>query len=149
MPEEKDPLRITFGSEKHHMEELLCPRPLSGWEETIIDRIVGCATGERNALHSQLRTASVVGECRHCPTVWLKVDAASSQPLRSARGELRFGIASCESEGRDLDGMPISILLHLNGGLVSELEVFRGDSEPLLAMPRPEPLNIVRPDDVS
>lgn len=140
---------ITFGSEKHHMEELLRPRPLTRWEEAVIERIVDCTTTDREALRGQLRTVAVVGECRHCPTAWLNVDRAYSQALRSASGEPRFGTVNCELEGKDLDGMPISILLHLNRGFVSELDVFRGDSEPLLAVPQPEALEIICRGDAS
>jgi hypothetical protein len=48
-----------------------------------------------------------------------------------------------EAEGLDEDGVPISVLLHVVNGVVSELEIYKADGSPIRKMPHPQDLQLV------
>ena len=48
-----------------------------------------------------------------------------------------------EGQGVDLDGTPVHFLLHIQNGLVKELEIYKADASPILRMPPPEDLEII------
>lgn len=52
-----------------------------------------------------------------------------------------------EAEAVDGDGVPVAVLLHVVDGMLDELEVFRGDSGPLLNPIRADSLTVVPPQD--
>lgn len=55
-----------------------------------------------------------------------------------------------EAEMKDDDGVPVRLLLHVVDDLARELEVYKGDSSPLIAKLTPSRLRIVKPgEDIS
>jgi hypothetical protein len=57
-----------------------------------------------------------------------------------ARVEQRIPV---EAEAADADGVTIHFLLHVIGGVLKEVEVFREDSEPIRRFPRSAQLQIL------
>ncbi|MDP3541865.1 MAG: hypothetical protein Q8T11_05285 [Elusimicrobiota bacterium] len=45
-----------------------------------------------------------------------------------------------EAESKDADGMGLHFLLHVVGGFLRELEIFREDSEPIKGLPQADAL---------
>jgi hypothetical protein len=43
----------------------------------------------------------------------------------------------------DLDGVPISFLLHVVGSQIRELEIYKADGSPIKRMPAPEQVDVV------
>lgn len=48
-----------------------------------------------------------------------------------------------EAQSKDADGMDIHFLLHVVGGFLRELEIFREDSEPIKELPRADTLVVL------
>lgn len=137
-----DTTHVTFGPSSHDIREFEDPRPLKDWEIDVLDRVLRIPFEGRDNALLQVRSARVEAECLHCPTVWLTVDTLSSEVITKG-GRPLVGILPCELEGRDADGMPISILIHVREGYVYELEVFRVDGNPLLALPHARTLRTI------
>jgi hypothetical protein len=95
------------------------PRSLDTREAEILRMLLEVDFEGRDALAAQLQSATVTvvddnGSLRfHIPY--------------GARAEVVKRIP-VEAEAADIDGMPVHILLHVVGGLLNELEVYREDS---------------------
>jgi hypothetical protein len=96
----------------------------------------------REELRQQLRAARVTAVCRcGCRSILLEVDHRLAPPAQVRR---RIPI---EATGADVDGMTIHLLLHVVGGYMTELEVFREDGEPLVALPAATELSLFSLDE--
>lgn len=128
----REPFEVRFTRHTFHTIE---PRPLSAWERDTIERILANSFHGRGAAIRQLKTVCVETECSHCPTIWLQVQDPQDRVARN--GQPWQGIAPCELHGFDIDGMPYQILLHIDEGVITELDAFRGDGGRFLALPDP------------
>lgn len=88
------------------------------WCERMLDESVP----RRDILLSQLRGAEVVGYCNcGCRTI----------SIRITDGLPRYPYATRVPVEMEIESPPILFLLHIVNGFVSELEVFRGDLQPI------------------
>jgi uncharacterized protein DUF6984 len=110
------------------------PRPLTSHETAILRTLLNADFPGSAALLGQLPSATVV-------------------PLDQA-GSLRFEVGHSatadvvrripvEAETDDADGMTVHLLLHVVGGVIDELEIYREDSKPLQGTIRPGSLRIL------
>jgi len=119
------------------MSDGVLPRPLTALESGLIRRLLSQPFPGREKLLLQLNSAVVSGTCScGCPSVTLTVKHRAAQ---QASVTSRVPI---EAVGLDSDGAPVHVLLHVAGGVLCELEVFREDSKPLIAVPDPSSLRV-------
>jgi hypothetical protein len=101
-------------------------RELTEAERKILQALLGRPFPGSHALQQQLSSTRVRSECTcGCATLDLRVDAPS---LPLARVRTRVPVQALAT---DRDGMGILINLHVVDGLLSELEILRGDGAPL------------------
>jgi hypothetical protein len=137
-----DGVEIRFTS--HDPRPVIPARSLNDWERALIGRILSMHVEGQEAALAQASSARVEAECSHCPSVWLRVNDAESN-LIGEGGEPFQGVAPCEIHGRDADGMPFQILLHIDHGVLTEVDAFRGDGQSFLRLPDPEASELVCP----
>jgi len=130
IPVTKDQIRFVT----HDPQPVVPPRELNAWERTIVDRLLSAPFPGRQAALGQAATLRVDAECPRCPSVWFRTEAAPDELILSG-GERYWGIAPCEFHGRDLDGVPYQILLHIEDGLLAWIDAFRFGPEPFLQRP--------------
>lgn len=115
------------------------PRPLTKDQGELLEFLLSEPFPGRDELQSQLATARVTAECScGCRSSALDVDRSASPPVRSIE---RIPV---EAEGADVDGTEVDLLLHVVGGYMNELEIFRVDSKPIVRVPRPGKLQLFR-----
>jgi hypothetical protein len=113
-----------MGDETFHKVEP--PRKLWPWERQVIAKILATPQPFADAAASQLATARVSRECGHCPSVdftyptGVELITDAGQPVLGALRPIR---------GRDRDGMFVEAVLIVTDGLVSALDVWRGDGQ--------------------
>lgn len=90
----------------------------------------------RDELQAQLATATVQTVVSLGAPAYLFHLASGAQP---AAVRQRVPV---EAQAPDADGVRIHFLVHVLGGLLSELEVHREDGEPVLNIPAPEALEV-------
>jgi hypothetical protein len=101
-------------------------RPLNSSERELLERLLTAVVPGQNELRLQLKDSQV-------------------EPIDS-NGSLRFKINSdivapvarripVEAQRQDNDGMWIHALLHVIDGKLSELEIYKDDSSPVIRMP--------------
>jgi uncharacterized protein DUF6984 len=124
------------------IREIAPPRKLTEIEAGILQLLLSPAFAGRDDLQRQAKVARVRGMCScGCPSIILFVESSLAPPANVKR---RIPI---EAEGTDLDGMPIHFLLHVVDGYLSEIEVYREDSRPVLDLPDPSSLKLFSLDD--
>ena len=121
----------------HEITELTNPRPLKAKEEELLNFLLSKPFPGRDALRAQLKSVRVMTDCKDCPTIELAVDQTTG-PVATVKARVPI-----EAEGFDSDGVRIHLLLHVVDGLLSELEIFREDVNPILNLPSPDSLNLV------
>ena len=139
---------ITFAT--HNTEELHPPRRLSQAERKLLDRLLSVDFEAHDKVREQLERVQVGAVCTDCPTIWFEPGPLPRELIIERRGKPLQGIVSCELEGGDRDGVPISVLLHVYGGHLDKLEVVRADGKPILEMPGAENFDVIcsqRPPD--
>lgn len=110
------------------------PRPLRDDERALLDAIVAAAAppGERAALRAQAAVAEVTGRCGcGCASVELRVGGAV--PASAAESPLDGGTVLGDA-GELLGG----VLLFLEDGRLSGLELYGLDDEPIATIPSPD-----------
>lgn len=119
---------------------LVPPRDLNDWERRLLHSLTSLSFPGSIELRQQIPWVSVAEEYPPGdPSVIFVVNRDASPP---AQVEGRIPV---EAEGKDDDGMPILILLHVIDGYLWELELFRGDSGSVLRLPEPEQLEFFAP----
>lgn len=101
---------------------------LVDWEERLIARLLSVEFPGRKEITEQLKD---------CLAKILDQDGSLGFQIRSktlAPVEKRVPV---EAEGKDADGHPIHVLLHVVQGRVTELEIYREDGAPVQRMPDP------------
>lgn len=105
------------------------PRDFTPEETSVIEKLLCVEFEGRNALKEQLNHTKVIGNCS-CGCRSILLSSGSLAPMLSPSQRIPV-----EMESMDDDGVPVLFLLHVIEGYVSELEVFRADSEPLIKIP--------------
>jgi hypothetical protein len=125
--------RVTFSH--HRFRELPTMRELTDWEREMSERMLNGEPGVDAAALRQVASALVTSDCLDCPTVELWVDPDAGQlPSLIDAGQPRTGVLSASLHAQ-VDRVLMVALLHVQEGLLTELEVFRPDGEPLESPP--------------
>ncbi len=111
-------------------------RTLTSSETAYIEKLLSSAVPARDALRAQLQGALAQ-----------QIDDEGSLEFRVITGPKASVISRIpvEAEARDLDGMPLHMLLHVVDGVVTELEIYRDGSGPILHLPPPEEWEVFVP----
>ena len=110
-------------------------RELTDWERQVLDRLLSVSFEGSEELRRQIPVVRVTAHPeRDLPSVGLRVDHIRAP---AARSDLRVPV---QAIGKDADGMEILFLLHVDRGYIRELEIFRGDSGGIQAVPPPQTL---------
>ena len=120
------------------VENIIPPRPLTPREQELLQYLLQAEFPGKQALVKQAETLLVSGHCAcGCASILFRVDTTSAP---SALVQRRIPV---EAEGADMDGVIIHFLLHVVQGWLSELEIFREDSEPILKLPPTKTLQVL------
>lgn len=110
-------------------------RDLTEDERGLIEKLLSPAFPGRDALLSQLKSASAVTALDDGT---LDLQVAPDAPRAAVTSRVPV-----EGQTRDADGIAILILLHVVNGHLHELEIVRGDDGPILRPPRASALSVV------
>lgn len=135
--------RVEFMWDKHMNYEIHPLRELNDWERAVLDRLLSIPFPGHEAGLDQLPKLRVDIACSHCPSVWLVKDAPETRPILGSDGKPLQGILPCELEGHDVDGMYMSVLVHVRNGSLRGIDAFRGDLKPFWEIPGPARLDVV------
>jgi hypothetical protein len=100
------------------------PRPLLAEERALLDRLIAWASEEWKGLHAQAERARVSESCSQCPTFFLSLGARSHDPATQV---------AARATGDDADGARFDVQLHVEGGLLRQVEVTREDGATFVA----------------
>lgn len=107
----------------------IIPRDFTSEEATVLEKMLSADFEGKGALREQLSHTKVTGYCDcGCKSVRFACNPSASKYPFNER-------IPVEMEVMDEDGVPVLFLLHMISGYVSELEVFRADSEPIAELP--------------
>lgn len=109
-------------------------RPLTDWERRLILRLLQPSFPGRDVLIEQLK--SILGR---------PIDENGSLELQSecsTKAPVAKRVAT-EGETLDRDGTTIHYLLHVVGGRMRELEVYKDDSSKVIEHPDPEEVEVI------
>jgi len=135
--------RVEFMWDKHMNYAIDPPRELNDWERAVLDRLLSVPFPGHEAGVTQLPELRVDIACSHCPSVWFVKDVPATRPVVGPDGKPLVGILPCELEGHDVDGMYMSVLVHVRNGFLRGIDAFRGDLKPFWEIPDPARLDIV------
>jgi hypothetical protein len=86
-----------------------------------------------SGLIEQIEKTRVISKCGcGCPTIDLQVEGFESKPL---------GL-TLSAEGFAPEGIPVGVILHVRGGLLSELEVYSEDGTKEFSLPEINKLQV-------
>lgn len=120
----------------HGQEPVDPPRELRPAERAFLQRLVMQDFPGSSALAEQMKVAKVSAECGcGCPSIIFSIPANSPKAVVLQR-------VPVEAESKDADGMGLHFLLHVVGGFLRELEIFREDSKPVEKLPGVEALSV-------
>ncbi len=141
-------MRVYFARSSHEMRDVIPPRLLNEWERTVIERVLSRPFRGRDEIYDCVNAARVSVDCEHCPSVWLQYEGTPiSGGVLLEEGHMLLDIAPFELHGRDVDGMPITILLRVGNGRIYEVEAFRADLERFASLPDPHTLDILSTEE--
>jgi len=110
-------------------------RPLSSYERKILDRLLEADFQGRNQILEQLnkclvRTIDKEGSLEFHVQTDLKTEVKRRIPI--------------EGEVEDADEVMIHVLLHVVNGVLTELEFYKDNSSPIIAMLDPSRLRLIK-----
>lgn len=126
----------------HRTRVLSRPRRLDPVETEILNRLLSLSFPGSLALRYQVAQTEVAEICEDCPTLFLVVDTERAAPAEVVRR------VPVEGEAADSDGVRVHLLLHVVDGYLSELEVYRDDSDQVRQIPTAEVLEVFSPDEL-
>jgi hypothetical protein len=104
-------------------------------EREVIQKLLTATFPGKDAISKQLESCLVK-----------RIDGEGSLELKPndlvkpAKVEKRIPV---EAQGRDNDGIYVHFLLHVNEGVVKELEIYKDDGSPIKQMPQPDHLQVI------
>lgn len=109
-------------------------RPLTLREKQLLARLLSIPFEGRDALNEQVNHALVKA-----------IDPEGSLQFNIVSGELAHVLRRVPIEGtlQDSDGMTIRVLLHVVGGRLSELEIYKDDSSSIIHTPDIDSLRVI------
>lgn len=113
-------------------------RPLTRTEEAIFGVLLEAPFPGRDEIRQQL-TASLVRTINGEGSLEFRVSSDVRAPVTA-----RIPV---QAEMKDEDGVPVRILLHIVGGILRELEVYKGDGSRLIKRLTPSGMRLVNPDE--
>jgi hypothetical protein len=108
-------------------------RLLNDYERMILSRLLSCEFAGRDAIASQLGSARA-RLIDDAGSIGLTTDIATAAEVVT-----RLPV---EAQCLDEDGVPISIMLFVINGFISELEFSKADGSAIKKMPDPEALDV-------
>lgn len=111
---------------KERLTTIEPPEPFTPWERLALDRLLELDHPWSDGLREQLAVARVSGRCHHCPTIDITVPE-EMRKLPSAADPLSSEMPALH--GRDGDGMSVEIMLIVTEGMVTAMDVWRGDGD--------------------
>ena len=117
-------------------DEPLLVRELSSAEREIASRLLLTEFTGAAELREQAKDATVRAE-DHGGVLVLVFNADRATHPAGVNNRIPV-----EADGLDSDGVPIHVLVHVVGGLLREVEIFREDSRPILRLPDPKSLSV-------
>ncbi|OAI39476.1 hypothetical protein AYO38_07545 [bacterium SCGC AG-212-C10] len=114
-------------------------REPSAWESAVLKRLIDVSE-IANDLARQIdgaRVQLIVQDDDNYGSVKLVLDDAS-QPSPLGRRIV------AEGEAKDIDGIPIYLLLHMVDGKLHELEIYKADGSRMVELPVPEEFTYTR-----
>ena len=106
--------------------EIKPPRHLNDEEKDLLQQLT--SHKELYILNNQIKHLRVIGKCS-CGCKSVDFWVADKKSISPYRGDLR--LLPSEIELRDTDGVPIWILLLLEDGYISNLDISKADSQPV------------------
>jgi len=108
-------------------------RLLNDYERVILSRLLSCEFAGRDAIASQLESARA-----------RQIDDTGSVELTTVSATAAGVVTRLPVEAQclDEDGVPISIMLFVVNGFISELEFSKADGSAIRKMPDPEALDV-------
>ena len=107
------------------------------YERRLIDRLLSVPFQGRDQVRDQARSARVR---------WISNAAAPALIIQPSAESKTANVSTrvpTDATGRDSDGGEIFFLLHVVDGRLSEIEVYRGDGEPIQKFPPPETVKVM------
>ena len=98
------------------------PEPFSRWERAAIDRLLALDHPWTDVVREQLNEARVTARCAHCPSIDIVVEPDAPRLPR-----MDPPLSPPALHGRDADGMWVEIVLIPSEGVITALDVWRGD----------------------
>ncbi len=125
---------LSEGAESGVWLRLNPPRPLSDEEQPLIGGLLAREFRGRDQLRRQVPSAHVVAEAvEGDPSIKM---SPSRDPSLAATVLARVPV---EAMGRDATGNDVTVLLHVVGGFLAELEILGSDGRPVM-LPSPPSL---------
>lgn len=119
-------VKVSYMDSAHLQSWFETPRELSMPETKWFDVLLSVDLVDKEVLSEQVKHAKVIGECTcGCKTINIRVDTSINQYPYSER-------IPVEMVAYEPGKAPIMFLLHVVNGYISELEVLRADSSPII-----------------
>ncbi len=120
---------------EHQIAPIRPPRGLTPEERRLLGHLLSVPFAGSHELLAQIPHLLVSAACSTCPTIELVTgDHVPRAPVLR-----RIPV---EARGRDVDGVPIYVLLHVLDGTASEIEVYRVDGQEIRTMPEAASLQL-------
>jgi hypothetical protein len=120
---------------EHQITPIRPPRGLTPEERRLLGYLLSVPFAGSHELLGQIPHLRVSAACSACPTIELVTEDDVPRALVSRR-------IPVEARGRDVDGVPIQVLLHVLNGTASEIEVCRVDGQEIRTMPETASLEL-------
>ena len=111
------------------MDSRIKPRKLTFIESAFLKRMLDYDFEGKEVINEQILSAKAIG--------LNSVDKFGSISL-STKSKVKARVSSrvpIELEGKDKDGVPIAVLLHVIDGSIAELEIYKADGSPIIHLP--------------
>lgn len=108
-------------------------RPLDSREKEIINKLLEKEFGEREIVRKQLSETNVIESSDGTGTLIFDVGKSGKPPHW----------IPVEAECKDIDGVPIHVLLHMRENMIYELEIYKEDSTPIIRKPTADQLELI------
>ena len=122
---------------KGNIRQFTPPRQLMAEERELLEYLLNTPFTGNSELQQQSQSVGVSEECVcGCRTIILSVDSTASEPAPVTNN------VPVQADAIDDDGVPVSVIVHVHRGYLSELEALRADSKPLHAFPKLNALDV-------
>jgi hypothetical protein len=125
----------------HEFQPINPARFLTPDEKAILYHLLSVEFQGREELLRQAQSARVTEECKECHSIVMVVD---DLPENMAPVKCRVPV---HAQALDLDNGRMHILLHVVGGFMDEMEIYREDLQNVRKLPEPTTLEFIDVDN--